>query len=192
MWYSLSQVVMYLQTSAPRSNGAGAGPAAAVAGSGLSMQDDKDRARQLDEELIAEGLSHRQQSHNGASTSTSHDQPKSSSHKSARDDSHGRPSRQQDSPDRERHWDRDRKRQHRSTSRDRDGRRKRHRSRSPEHNRCDTHQKQSKIDVQPNATMSCSATVQLLIPISQSSQAARFSSVWPPLGGYSRHREGFY
>lgn len=120
-----------MQVSQPKGSD-GKGPTAAVAGSGLSMQDDKDRARQLDEELIAEGLSHRQQSQNGASTSTANGQRHNDSRRESDYDRHGRPSRHGDSPDRERHWNRDRKRQHRSTSRDRDGRHKRRRSSSPE------------------------------------------------------------
>ena len=121
-----------MQTSKQKGSANGSGPSAAVAGSGLSLQDDKDRARQLDEELIAEGLNQRQQSQAGVSTSAANGHAQKGSYKDIDDDSQGRPSRHTDSPDRERHWDRDRKRQHRSTSRDRDGRSKRRRSHSPD------------------------------------------------------------
>lgn len=122
-----------LQVSQPKGS-SGKGPSAAVAGSGLSLQDDKDRAKQLDDELVAEGLSHRQQSHNGASTSAANGHKQSDGRKDSDYDIHGRPSRHRDSPDRERHWDRDRKRQHRSSSRDRDSY-KRRRSHSPDPSR---------------------------------------------------------
>lgn len=95
------------------------------------MQDSKERAKQLDEELIAEGLARRQQSQQYASTSNAN-----GSHRDAgipsRHDDRGRPGHHRDSPDRDRHWDRDRKRHHRSNSRDRHGRSKRRRSDSPE------------------------------------------------------------
>ncbi len=93
------------------------------------MQDSKERAKQLDAELVAEGLSKRQQSHNDASTSGangSHSrEPDSSRHRGHSRDEDGRPGHNRDSPDRDRHWDRDRKRHHRSRSQDRHGKRRR-------------------------------------------------------------------
>lgn len=95
------------------------------------MQDSKERARQLDEELIAEGLAKRQQSQQHASTSDAN-----GSHRdagiSSRHHDRGRPGHHRDSPDRDPHWDRDRKRHHRSHSRDRHGHSKRRRSDSPD------------------------------------------------------------
>ena len=95
------------------------------------MQDSKERAKQLDEELIAEGLAKRQQSQQHASTSNVNGSYRDAGIPSRHDDS-GRPGHHRDSPDRDRHWDRDRKRHHRSHSRDRHGHSKRRRSDSPE------------------------------------------------------------
>lgn len=118
------------QASNPKTNGSNAASKLSSA-SGLALQDSKERAKQLDEELIAEGLAKRQQSEQHASTSEA-----TMSHRSAgthsRQDENGRPGHDRDSPDRDRHWDRDRKRQHRSHSRDRHGHSKRRHSDSPE------------------------------------------------------------
>lgn len=95
------------------------------------MRDSKERAKQLDEELIAEGLAKRQQSQQHASTSNANGSHRDAGVPSRHDDS-GRPGHHRDSPDRDRHWDRDRKRHHRSNSRDRHGHSKRRRSDSPE------------------------------------------------------------
>ncbi|KAL3151919.1 hypothetical protein ABBQ32_001049 [Trebouxia sp. C0010 RCD-2024] len=116
------------QASNPKPNGTNSASKLSSA-SGLAMQDSKERAKQLDEELIAEGLAKRQQSQQHASTSNTN-----GSHRGAgtRQDKDGRPGHDRDSPDRDRHWDRDRKRHHRSHSRDRHGHSKRRRSDSPE------------------------------------------------------------
>ncbi|DBA76854.1 TPA: hypothetical protein ACH3X2_008868 [Trebouxia sp. C0005] len=117
-------------TQASKPKGTGLDSASRLSGpSGLALQDSKERAKQLDAELIAEGLSRCQQSHEGASTSAangSHSRELDSSrHRSHRSDEDGRPGHNRHSPDRDRHWDRDRKRQHRSRSRDRHGKRRR-------------------------------------------------------------------
>ena len=94
--------------------------------SGLAMQDSKERAKALDAELIAEGLSKRQPSQNGTSTSAAHGTRDQDGRREIHShDEHGRPGHNRDSPDKDRHWDRDRKRQHRSRSRDRHGKRRR-------------------------------------------------------------------
>jgi len=128
VWSFALNLLSSLQSSKPK--GTGLDSASRLSGaSGLALQDSKERAKQLDAELIAEGLSRRQQSHNDASTSAangSHSRELDSSrHKSHRSDEDGRPGHNRDSPDRDRHWDRDRKRQHRSRSRDRHGKRRR-------------------------------------------------------------------
>ena len=117
-----------LQSSKPK--GSGSDSTSKLSGaSGLALQDSKERAKQLDAELIAEGLDRRQQSHNDASTSATngshHREPDSSMHRSHRRDEDGRPGHNRDSPDIDRHWDKDRKRQHRSRSRDRHNKRRR-------------------------------------------------------------------
>ena len=120
-----------LQASKPKTE---ADSASKLTGAtGLSLQDSKERAKQLDAELIAEGLSKRQQSQNGTSTSAANGSHSMDHHRSRHSkDEDGRPGHHRDSPDRDRHWDRDRKRQHRSRSRDRHGHSKRRRTVSPE------------------------------------------------------------
>lgn len=97
------------------------------------MQDSKERAKQLDDELIAEGLAKRQQSQQYASTSNANGSHNDSSrHRGASQVKDGRPSQHRDSPDRDRHWERDRKRHRRSLSPDQHRHSKRRCSESPE------------------------------------------------------------
>ena len=126
----LTQFVM-LQTSKPKS---GADSVFKLSGAtGLSLQDSKERAKQRDAELLAEGLSKRQESQNGTSTSAANGSHSRDDHSNRHGrDEEGRPGQYRDSPDRDRHWDRDRKRQHRSRSRDRHSHSKRRRTVSPE------------------------------------------------------------
>ena len=97
------------------------------------MQDSKERAKQLDEELIAEGLAKRQQSQQHASTSNANGSHNDSSrYRGSSQVEDGRTGQHRDSPDRDRHWERDRKRHHRSSSPDRHRPSKQRRSESPE------------------------------------------------------------